>query len=69
MVRCFGSANLLHDDPAAWGILLVDLARHAASSYEQTSGLDRDAALERIKDGIDAEWNSATDTPSGHVST
>jgi len=61
-------AAVLWEDPAAWGILLVDLAKHAASSYEQMSGQDRNAALARIKNGFDAEWGSATDMPSGNVS-
>src|SRR5690348_13029254 len=28
-------------DPSAWGILLADLARHVANSYEQEEGLVR----------------------------
>jgi hypothetical protein len=31
-------ATEVWEDPAAWGIMLVDLARHIASAYEQTSG-------------------------------
>ncbi|MBX3193399.1 MAG: DUF5076 domain-containing protein [Labilithrix sp.] len=49
------------EDPAAWGIMLVDLARHLAATYE-ASGMSREAALERIRAGLDAEWSSATDT-------
>lgn len=26
------------DDPAAWGVMLVDLAKHVASAYQQTTG-------------------------------
>jgi Domain of unknown function (DUF5076) len=55
------------EDPAAWGILLVDLARHVANSYQQTNGLDRIQTLERIKAIWDAEMESPTDTPSGQV--
>lgn len=47
-------------DPAAWGLMLVDLARHVASSYEQ-KGHDREHALERLRAGFDAEWSSPTD--------
>lgn len=43
-------------DPAAWGILLADLARHVASSYRQESGLDELKTLERIKAGFEAEF-------------
>lgn len=51
----------LWDDPAAWGLMLVDLARHAANAYAQTEGRDREDVLRRIKAGFDAEWNAPTD--------
>ncbi len=35
-------------DPAAWGIFLVDLARHVANAYEQDAGLDPAEVLARI---------------------
>jgi hypothetical protein len=54
-------------DPAAWGIMLADLARHVANSYEQDAGLDQLKALQRIKAGLDAELGSPTDQPSGHI--
>jgi uncharacterized protein DUF5076 len=43
------------EDPAAWGIMLADLARHVAASYAQDARLDPGEALERIKEGLDAE--------------
>ncbi len=52
-------------DPAAWGLLLVDLAKHVANAYEQLEGRDRNQTLARIKDGFDAEWDHATDVPTG----
>ena len=52
-------------DPAAWGMFLVDLARHVANAYQQSEGRDHDEVLARIKVGFDAEWNHATDTPTG----
>jgi hypothetical protein len=55
------------DDPAAWGIMLVDLARHVANAYQQDAGLDPRKVLERIKAGLDAEWDSPTDEPSGQI--
>jgi|SRR5688500_19857635 hypothetical protein len=55
------------DDPAAWGMMLVDLARHIADAYQQIDRMKSAAALERIKLGLDAEWNSPTDTPSGSL--
>jgi hypothetical protein len=55
-------ATGLWDDPATWGIMLVDVARHLARAYEQTRGMDRDKALARIREGMDAEWSEDTDT-------
>ena len=57
----------LWKDPAAWGLMLVDLAKHVANAYEQTKGRDRAEVLARIKSGFDAEWSSPTDSPSGSV--
>jgi hypothetical protein len=45
-------------DAAAWGLLLVDIARQAANAYASDSQ-SRDAILARIKAGFDAEWGSA----------
>lgn len=50
-------------DPFAWGLLLVDIARHAARAYANTGALSEQQALERIKQGFEAEWSSATDEP------
>ena len=55
------------DDPAAWGIFLVDLAKHVANAYKETQGREPSATLDRIKEGFDAEWGSPTDTPTGRV--
>ena len=52
----------LWEDPGAWGIMLIDLARHVARAYEE-KGLDATVALGRIKEAMDAEWSSATDWP------
>lgn len=52
-------------DPAAWGLLLVDLAKHVANMYEQTSGRPKSVVLERIHEGFKAEWSAATDAPTG----
>ena len=50
------------DDPAAWGLLLVDIARHASQAYA-ANGKDPKMVLARIRAGFDAEWGSPTDTP------
>lgn len=44
------------EDPAAWGILLVDLARHVAQAYGRTTPSASAKALARVKAGFDAEW-------------
>ena len=46
-------------DPAAWGLLLVDVARHAALAYRR-EGRNPDEVHRRIREGFDAEWSSAT---------
>jgi Domain of unknown function (DUF5076) len=53
-------------DPAAWGIMLADLARHVANSY-QDDGRDPVIALQRIRDGLDAELDKPTDKPTGRL--
>ncbi len=40
-------------DPAAWGIMMVDLAKHVASAYQKTSGKDFGEMLQRIKAGFE----------------
>jgi uncharacterized protein DUF5076 len=54
-------------DPAAWGIMLADLARHVTNSYHQSAGLDQVKTLRRIKAVLDAELGSPTDEPSGGI--
>jgi hypothetical protein len=54
-------------DPAAWGIVLADLARHVANSYQQDTGHDRLGTLKRIRAALDAELGSPTDEPSGQI--
>ncbi len=49
-------------DPGAWGLLLVDIAHHAAQAYER-EGRDPDETLARIRELFDAEWSSPTDDP------
>ena len=56
-------ATGLWSDPGAWGLLMVDLARHVASAYEQSEGRDRLEVLARIRDAFDAEWQTPTESP------
>ena len=53
------------DDPAAWGLMLADLARHLANAYAQSDGRDVDDVLKRIRAGIEVEFESPTDEPRG----
>jgi len=55
------------DDPATWGIMLVDLARHVANYYRTQRGMDPNAGLTRIRTLFDAEWDSPTSDVSGVV--
>jgi hypothetical protein len=51
------------DDPAAWGLMLVDLAKHVANAYGEGQAMGADEVLQRIKQGFDAEWDRPTDNP------
>ncbi|MEX2217202.1 MAG: DUF5076 domain-containing protein [Phycisphaerales bacterium] len=46
-------------DPAAWGLLLVDVARHVANALSEDD-TGRAAVLARIRSGFDAEWEGPT---------
>lgn len=50
-------------DPAAWGIVLADLARHVALAYQGKEGHDPEDVLERVLAGFHAEIDSPTDLP------
>jgi hypothetical protein len=55
------------DDPAAWGLLLVDLAKHVANAHDQSGRMGYATALSRIRQGFDAEWTSPTDKATGKL--
>jgi hypothetical protein len=50
----------LWEDPGAWGLMLVDLARHVARAYE-SRGISAAVALAQIRSALDAEWVNSTD--------
>jgi hypothetical protein len=52
------SSNLW-DDPGAWGLMLVDLAKHVAQAYA-LQGRNPHETLTRIKSAMDAEWQHPT---------
>lgn len=49
------------EEPFTWGILLVDLARHAARIYALETGMSEDEALAGIREGLEAELSRPTD--------
>jgi hypothetical protein len=53
-------------DPAAWGIVLADVARHIANAVEEAGGASAAETLTRIRSGLHAELDIPTDKPSGH---
>jgi hypothetical protein len=56
---CQVTLRTLFDDPATWGLLLVDLARHAAQAYGR-EGHDEDRVLRRIWHFLELERGSPT---------
>jgi len=49
------------EDPEMWGLLLVDIARHAARAYARESDYTEDEALERIVEMFESELSRPTD--------
>jgi hypothetical protein len=47
-------------DAGAWGLMLVDIARHASKAYGR-EGQDPNVVLARIRELFDAEWEKPTD--------
>jgi len=50
-------------DAGAWGLMLADVARHAAKAYAK-EGKNPADVLARIRQLLDAELSHPTDTPS-----
>src|SRR5579875_2224262 len=56
------------EDPFAWGIVLADLARHIANAETLArKGVDKQAFLDRLLEGFDAEIDSPTDEAEGEI--
>jgi hypothetical protein len=53
------------EEPDMWGLLLVDVARHASRAYARESAYSEDEALRRIIDMFDVEIARPTDI--GHT--
>ena len=52
------------EEPDMWGLVLVDIARHAARAYARESAYTEEEALARIVDMFEAEIARATDIGS-----
>ena len=52
------------DDPQAWGMLIADVARHAARIFAKETKLTEEGALARIRSMFDAEMDAPTDPGS-----
>src|SRR5215475_9479889 len=52
------------EEPDTWGLMLVDIARHAARAYARESSYSEDEALARILDMFEAELARPTDVGS-----
>ena len=50
------------EEPDMWGLLLVDIARHAARAYARESAYTEEEALARVVDMFEAEIARPTDT-------
>ena len=55
------------DSPSMWGLLLVDLARHASRIYATENVCTESDALDAIKSMFDAEWVRPTDFGTTHA--
>lgn len=68
ILRAWSAGGGLHvslrpsfEDPAIWGLLLADLARHAARAYAAEGRHGEDEVLRKIVNMFEAEWNNPTD--------
>jgi hypothetical protein len=49
------------DDPEAWGMLIADVARHAARVYATEDNKREEETLERIRNIFNAEMDAPSD--------
>jgi hypothetical protein len=52
------------EEPDTWGVMLVDIARHAARAYARESSYSEEEALSRILEMFEAEVARPTDVGS-----
>ena len=61
MAACTCRCARAFDDPQAWGMLIADVARHAARIFANETKLTEDQALELIRVMFEAEMDAPTD--------
>ena len=49
------------EEPGTWGLMLVDIARHAARAYAREAEMSEEEALSRIVEMFEAEIARPTD--------
>jgi hypothetical protein len=49
------------DDPAVWGMLALDVMKHAARAYQQLDGRSKEEAYKRMLAGFMAEMQNPTE--------
>jgi hypothetical protein len=52
------------NDPEAWGMLIADVARHAARVFARETKITEEQATEKIRNMFDAEMDAPTDPGS-----
>lgn len=53
--------NQVWEEPRFWGMFLVDIARHVATSYAETDGRDPNEILDEVIDMFEEELNNPSD--------
>jgi hypothetical protein len=75
MLRVWGNGhgveicvNPMFGEPGSWGVLLVDIARHAAKAEAKFHGSNEAEIFARIWQFAQAEWGNPTDI-AGEIKT
>lgn len=55
------------EDPAAWGVMLADLARHIANSFEKWEKRDPLEVLESIRAAFESDLQSSSTEVEGEI--
>jgi len=52
------------EEPDVWGVMIADVARHAARIFAKETKMSEDEALEKIRDMFNDEMDKPTDSGS-----